>query len=102
MISGSWWRDCITRLYALLEKEIKSGDVYNENVDTTTLHMSKYQDFFGLIRNIGDNELGGLISKLIYTDRLQSVPRVISKEDIEMDSDKFTAPIIGYKMENGF
>lgn len=61
--------------------------------------MSKYHDFFGLIRNIGDNELGGLISKLIYTDRLQSVPRVISKEDIEMDSDKFTAPIIGYKME---
>lgn len=99
LISGSWWRDCITRLYALLEKEIKSGDVYNENVDTTTLHMSKYHDFFGLIRNIGDNELGGLISKLIYTDRLQSVPRVISKEDIGMDSDKFTAPIIGYKME---
>ncbi|CAI4371570.1 CEQ_1a_G0012280.mRNA.1.CDS.1 [Saccharomyces cerevisiae] len=99
LISGSWWRDCITRLYALLEKEIKSGDVYNENVDTTTLHMSKYHDFFGLIRNIGDNELGGLISKLIYTDRLQSVPRVISKEDIGMDSDKFTTPIIGYKME---
>lgn len=47
LISGSWWRDCITRLYALLEKEIKSGDVYNENVDTTTLHMSKYHDFLG-------------------------------------------------------
>lgn len=99
LISSNWWRDCITRLYALLEKEIKSGEVYNESADTTTLHVSKYHDFFGLVRNIGGNELGGLISKLIYTDRLQSIPRVISKEEIGIDSNTFTAPIISYKFE---
>ncbi|CAI4059501.1 Lcd1p SKDI_04G7000 [Saccharomyces kudriavzevii IFO 1802] len=102
LISSSWWRDCITRLYSLLEKEVKSGDAYDEKVDNTTLHMSKFHNFFGLVRNIGDNELGGLISKLIYDDRLQSIPRVISKEDILVDNDKFVAPIINYKLERWF
>ncbi|CAI4038349.1 hypothetical protein SMKI_04G6930 [Saccharomyces mikatae IFO 1815] len=99
LMSSSWWRDCITRLYSLLEKEVKSGDVYNENGDSTTLHMSKFYNFFGLVRNIGDNELGGLISRLIHSDRLQSIPRVISKENIGIDKDEFTALMMNYKLE---
>ncbi|CAI4057866.1 hypothetical protein SUVZ_02G6030 [Saccharomyces uvarum] len=99
LVSSAWWRDCITKLYSLLEREIKSGDVYNENADTTVLHMSKFHDFFGLVRNIGGNELGGLISNLIYDDRLQSIPRVISKEDIVSDKDNLTTPLIKYKLE---
>lgn len=80
-ILSSWWKDCITRLYHILSKDIKNVDIHSET-DLNFFFSNRYHDSFGLIRNMGDNRIAKFISKLIDPNIVQSKPKVISKDDI--------------------
>ncbi|QLL31220.1 hypothetical protein HG536_0B00810 [Torulaspora globosa] len=82
-----WWKDCITRLYHMLGKSIDTSDPFNEE-SPGNFCFSRFHDVYGMVRNIGSNSIGSLISRLIYEDKLQDLPRVILKDDIE-DSTTF-------------
>ncbi|CCE62134.1 hypothetical protein TPHA_0B04650 [Tetrapisispora phaffii CBS 4417] len=88
LISSKWWRDCTTRLYDILNKNVSNQN--DNSLDNKSLYLSKYFNCFGLIRNIGDNSIARFISDLIDVDSLRSVPRVISKDDILEISTDFT------------
>ncbi|CCC66608.1 hypothetical protein NCAS_0A00480 [Naumovozyma castellii] len=81
LIDSVWWKNRVTSLYQLLSKEVNNQDLYNEE-DVSSFYISKYHDCYGLVRSFGNNTIGPFISKLIYEDRLQGIPRVISKDDI--------------------
>lgn len=96
IVNASWWVNCCKRLYIILRYHMKSlmvpTDIENEfeklNISfrTTTISSSsfskrKFFNIFGLIRNMGDNSWSKLICQLIYKDKLQSNPRVISKDN---------------------
>lgn len=82
---ADWWKDCITRLYLVFEKDFKRNK--GKDLDMNSLYNFKFYDCHGLVNNIGDNTLGKLISSLIHKDRLQALPRVISKDDIPATTD---------------
>ncbi|EDO19114.1 hypothetical protein Kpol_2000p82 [Vanderwaltozyma polyspora DSM 70294] len=85
LIEYKWWSDCIIRLFNVLNKEIDNRKLYEE--DNTNLYLSRFDDFYGLIRNIGNNSIGRVIVKLIDGDKLQSIPKVISKDDLTFDTE---------------
>ncbi|CCF58052.1 hypothetical protein KAFR_0D04040 [Kazachstania africana CBS 2517] len=88
LIPSSWWKDVITRLYHVLSKSIINANVYDSD-DVNILSNNKFNDIYSLCRNTGENRLGNLVSKLVHKDKLQGIPRVISKDDIpSLESDK--------------
>lgn len=78
----SWWRDCITRLYHMLGKSIDTFNPFSEE-STDSFRFSRFHDVYGMVRNVGSNSIGRLIPRLIHEDKLQDLPRVILKDDIE-------------------
>lgn len=80
LIDSIWWRDCVTRLYYILSKEINNGGMFDENSQSLTL--SKYANIFSLNRNMGDNFNSQLLGRLVHIDKLQSIPRVILKDEV--------------------
>ncbi|GAV48538.1 hypothetical protein ZYGR_0K00430 [Zygosaccharomyces rouxii] len=95
LISAEWWRDCTARLYIVLSKPIKNYDMFAPN-DTNNLHFSVFHDCFSLNRNVGTNQVGKLIPKMIHRDKLQGMPRIISKEDL---IDTINDPQINLELE---
>lgn len=89
LIEPKWWRDCITRLYNILSKEISNQNLYS--TDNNSLYLSKFHDCYGLIRNLGSNQIAYFIPKLIDKDLLQSIPKVVSKDDILETPSNFNA-----------
>ncbi|QLG70141.1 hypothetical protein HG535_0A00800 [Zygotorulaspora mrakii] len=99
IIESQWWKNCIPRLYHILSRGVKSVNILSEN-DGNDFSLSRFHDCFGLIRNLGTNFIGKFISKLIFNDRLQSLPRVISKDDIpERNEEPFNVDL---KLERWF
>lgn len=85
-IDCQWWKDCITRLYHILGKDIKNSHMFSDD-SSNTFYFSRFHDCYGLVRNLGTNTVGGMISDLIFKDKLQGVPKVISKDDIPAKDD---------------
>lgn len=81
VIGAQWWKDCMARLYNILSKEAKNYDMFSQS-NSNNLYFSASHDCFSLIRNVGTNQVGKLIPKLIHKDKLQEIPRIISKEDV--------------------
>lgn len=80
-IKSHWWKNLLPRLYHILERDIRNFNMFQED-EGNVFFLSRFHDCFGLVRNIGSNFVGSLIPKLIFEDRLQGIPRVISKDDI--------------------
>ncbi|CUS24307.1 LAQU0S15e01574g1_1 [Lachancea quebecensis] len=73
-----WWDNIINRLYHILNKGT-SNTAGNEQ-DPSTLHLFDEINIFGLIRNIGDNYNGQLISLLVKENEPWHLPRVIMRD----------------------
>lgn len=95
LISPEWWRDCIARLYIILSKPIKNYDMFASD-NAVNLHFSTFHDCFSLNRNVGTNQVGKLIPKMIHIDKLQGMPRIISKENL---IDTINDPLINLELE---
>ncbi|AQZ18948.1 LCD1 (YDR499W) [Zygosaccharomyces parabailii] len=91
LVDAKWWRDCIARLYTILAKGIKNNRMFAQD-DVNVFYYNKFYDCFGLIRNVGTNQVGRLIPHLIYEEVQQAMPRVIPKESV--------AEIEGYPRTN--
>lgn len=96
-----WWKDCITRLYHILGKGIDTFDPFNEE-SPGNFCFSRFHDVYGLVRNIGSNSIGSLISRLVYEDKLQDVPRVILKDDIAKSTNFLDNHEVAVNMERWF
>ncbi|CAR23857.1 Lcd1p [Lachancea thermotolerans CBS 6340] len=73
-----WWDNIINRLYHILNKGT-SNTARNE-LELSTLHLFDEINIFGLIRNIGDNHNGQLISLLVKENEPWHLPRVIMRD----------------------
>lgn len=96
IVNASWWVNCCKRLYIILRYNMKSlvtpVDLVNEfdkldisstptTISSSSFKKRKFFNIFGLIRNMGGNTWSKLVCQLIYKDKLQSIPRVISKDN---------------------
>lgn len=95
---SKWWENCLPRLYTLLSKTIKNYELGKES-DLTSFTQRRYFNVAGLIRNIGTNSWSKFISQLIYRDKLQFLPRVISKDEILQDSSDIHLHKLDFKFE---
>lgn len=95
LISAEWWRDCVARLYIILSKPVTNYDMFT-STRSSNLYFSVFHDCFSLHRNIGTNQVGKLIPKIIHRDKLQGMPRIISKEDLV---DTINDPQINFELE---
>lgn len=82
-IPPSWWKECLPRLLSIVDKDIPSTDIYNDD-DVKILFFNQYHDSFGLIRSIGRNTISEFIPKLIDRNTVRSRPMVISKDDVDI------------------
>ncbi|QLQ78733.1 hypothetical protein HG537_0B00820 [Torulaspora globosa] len=96
-----WWKDCITRLYHMLGKSIDTFNPFSEE-NPGNFCFSRFQDVYSMVRNIGSNSIGCLISRLIYEDKLQDLPRVILKDDIEESTNFLDNHDVAMNMERWF
>ncbi|SCW03050.1 LAFE_0G01838g1_1 [Lachancea fermentati] len=76
-VPEGWWNNMIYRLYYILNKNVSNMEEYL--TDSSCISFPAETNVFGLIRNIGDNYCGPLVSKLVRKDKLQSAPEVILK-----------------------
>ncbi|KAL3230443.1 DNA damage checkpoint protein LCD1 [Nakaseomyces bracarensis] len=79
-----WWSDLLTRLYHILKKDIFNMQVFSDD-ESPHIYLDKYHDMYSLLRNMGTNHVGIIISQLVTKDSLQGLPNVITKDYIEDD-----------------
>lgn len=98
-LDSQWWKDCITRLYYTINRGINTYCPFQEeNLDVFC--FDKFHDIFGMIRNIGTNAAGRLIPRLIHEEKLQSLPRVILKDDTLEKDEQQTSHSTGINLES--